>query len=131
MRPAQLIGGNAYTSSQAALGSHTLNLAAELAGTGLTLNAFRPGIVDTAIHAWITSQPPELIRVGVHDRFIGFREQGVLITPGRSASDTRGRVEAAWSSVGFVVVEWQFDRRSVNKRPAVCYLTQETVVMPD
>jgi hypothetical protein len=40
-------------------------------------------------------------------------------------------VEAAWSSVGFVVVEWQFDRRSVNNRSAVCYLTQETVAMPD
>jgi NAD(P)-dependent dehydrogenase (short-subunit alcohol dehydrogenase family) len=108
VRPAQLIGGNAYTSSQAALGSHTLNLAAELAGTGLTLNAFRPDIVDTAIQAWITSQPPELIRVGVHDRFIGFREQGVLITPGRSAGcrtlaigwRPRGRRSASSSSSG-------------------------------
>ena len=51
--PSQLIGGNAYTSSKAALDAHTLNLSAELADTGVTANAFRPGIVDTAIHYWI------------------------------------------------------------------------------
>jgi len=34
--PAAMIGGNAYTATKAALEAHTLNLAAELAGSGVT-----------------------------------------------------------------------------------------------
>ena len=84
--PSQLIGGNAYTSSKAALDAHTLNLAAELADTGVTVNAFRPGIVDTAIHEWVRSQPAERIGAGLRDQFIKFQETGLLISPKQSAA---------------------------------------------
>ncbi len=40
---------NAYATSKAALEAHTLNLAAELAGTEITVNAFQPGSVNTAV----------------------------------------------------------------------------------
>ena len=42
-------GLNAYAASKAALEAHTLGLAAELAGTGVTVNIVRPGPVDTAM----------------------------------------------------------------------------------
>ena len=98
--PSQLIGGNAYTSSKAALDAHTLNLAAELADTGVTVNAFRPGIVDTAIHEWVRSQPAERIGAGLRDQFVGFRAAGLLIRPEQSAAalisrlagDTTGQI---------------------------------------
>jgi NAD(P)-dependent dehydrogenase (short-subunit alcohol dehydrogenase family) len=35
-----------------------VNLAAELSGTGVTVNAYRPGGVDTAMQAWIRGQDP-------------------------------------------------------------------------
>jgi NAD(P)-dependent dehydrogenase (short-subunit alcohol dehydrogenase family) len=98
--PSQLIGGNAYTSSKAALEAHTLNLAAELADTGVTVNAFRPGIVDTAIHDWVRNQPAERIGEGLRNQFIKFHEAGLLISPEQSAasllarlgSDTAGQI---------------------------------------
>jgi NAD(P)-dependent dehydrogenase (short-subunit alcohol dehydrogenase family) len=43
---------------KAAVEAHTLGLAAELAGTGVTVNIVRPGPVDTAMPAWILAQPP-------------------------------------------------------------------------
>jgi 3-deoxy-D-manno-octulosonate 8-phosphate phosphatase KdsC-like HAD superfamily phosphatase len=39
--PAAMIGGNAYATTKAALEAHTINLAAELAGSGVTDNVYR------------------------------------------------------------------------------------------
>lgn len=101
-QPAKMIGGNAYATSKAALEAHTLNLAAELAGTGVTVNVYRPGRVDTAMQRWIRTQPAEKIGVELHDRFVKSYEQGVLTTPlvsaqsllERLASDATGEI---WS----------------------------------
>jgi NAD(P)-dependent dehydrogenase (short-subunit alcohol dehydrogenase family) len=83
--PAGMIRGNAYAATKAALEAHTVNLSAELAGTGVTVNAYRPGGVDTAMQAWIRSQDPE--RIGdLHERFNKNYAEGTLITPEHSAA---------------------------------------------
>ena len=83
--PAGMIRGNAYATTKAALEAHTVNLAAELAGTGVTVNAYRPGGVDTAMQAWIRNQDPQ--RIGaLHERFNKNFAEGTLITPEHSAA---------------------------------------------
>jgi NAD(P)-dependent dehydrogenase (short-subunit alcohol dehydrogenase family) len=83
--PAGMVRGNAYATTKAALEALTVNLAAELAGTGVTVNAYRPGGVDTAMQAWIRSQDPE--RIGaLHERFNRNFAEGTLITPEYSAA---------------------------------------------
>jgi NAD(P)-dependent dehydrogenase (short-subunit alcohol dehydrogenase family) len=84
--PAGMVRANAYAATKTALEAHTVNLAAELAGTGVTVNAYRPGGVDTAMQAWIRSQEPERIGTGLHERFNKNFAEGTLITPGRSAA---------------------------------------------
>ena len=83
--PAAMVGMNAYAASKAALEAHTLNLAAELAGTGVTVNVLRPGTVDTAMPAWIRAQPPAQIGAALHDRFMVMHESGVMASPARPA----------------------------------------------
>ncbi|MGD0607568.1 MAG: SDR family NAD(P)-dependent oxidoreductase [Streptosporangiaceae bacterium] len=83
--PAGMIRANAYATSKAALEAHSANLAAELDGTGVTVNVFRPGAVDTAMQAWIRGQAPEQIGAELHDRFTRNYEQGTLLTPEQSA----------------------------------------------
>ncbi len=84
-QPAMMVGMNAYATSKAALEAHTLNMAAELSGSGVTVNVYRPGAVDTAIHEWIRAQEPERIGAELHSRFIRMQESGQLITPTASA----------------------------------------------
>jgi NAD(P)-dependent dehydrogenase (short-subunit alcohol dehydrogenase family) len=72
--------------TKAALEAHTANLAAEVAGTGVTVNAYRPGGVDTAMQAWIRGQDPERIGTTLHERFTRSFAEGTLITPEHSAS---------------------------------------------
>ena len=84
--PAGMVRGNAYAATKAALEAHTVNLAAELRGTGVTVNAYRPGGVDTARQAWIRRQDPERIGAGLHDRFNRNYAEGALITPEHSAA---------------------------------------------
>src|SRR5262249_22981157 len=84
--PAGMIGGNAYAATKAALEAHTVTLAAELRGTGVTVNAYRPGGVDTAMQAWIRGQDPGRIGAALHERFNRNYAEGTLITPGHSAA---------------------------------------------
>jgi NAD(P)-dependent dehydrogenase (short-subunit alcohol dehydrogenase family) len=84
--PGAMVGGNAYAAGKAALEAHSVNLAAELEGTGVTVNAFRPGAVDTAMQGWIRDQDPAEIGSALHERFVGTYESGALITPEDSAA---------------------------------------------
>jgi NAD(P)-dependent dehydrogenase (short-subunit alcohol dehydrogenase family) len=84
--PAGMVRGNAYATTKAALEAHTVNLAAELRGTGVTVNAYRPGGVDTAMQAWIRRQDPGRIGAGMHERFNRNYAEGTLITPEHSAA---------------------------------------------
>ena len=90
--PAGMLRANAYATSKAALEAHTLNLAAELADTGVTVNAFRPGGVDTAMQAWIRDQNPEHIGAELHDRFTQNSQDGTLLSPEQSASSLLARL---------------------------------------
>jgi 3-oxoacyl-[acyl-carrier protein] reductase len=90
--PAAMIGMNAYAASKSALEAHTLNLAAELAGTGVTVNVYRPGSVDTAMQGWIRSQSAEEIGAALHERFIESYERGSLLTPEQSARTLLARL---------------------------------------
>jgi 3-oxoacyl-[acyl-carrier protein] reductase len=84
-RPDAMIGMNAYAASKAALEAHTVNLAAEVAGSGVTVNAYRPGSVDTAMQAWIRAQDPERIGRELHGWFTASFASGQLMTPEESA----------------------------------------------
>ena len=84
--PGGMVRGNAYATTKAALEAHTINLAAELRGTGVTVNGYRPGGVDTAMQAWIRQQDPQRIGASLHERFTRNYEQGSLITPEHSAA---------------------------------------------
>jgi NAD(P)-dependent dehydrogenase (short-subunit alcohol dehydrogenase family) len=90
--PAGMLRANAYATSKAALEAHTLNLAAELAGTGITVNVYRPGGVDTAMQAWIRDQNPEQIGSALHQGFVHSYQQGKLLTPSQSAASLLRRL---------------------------------------
>ena len=83
--PGTMVGMNAYAASKAALEAHTVNLAAELAGSGVTVNAFRPGSVDTAMQAGIRGQDPTRIGAALHEWFARSYAEGAMITPEQSA----------------------------------------------
>jgi NAD(P)-dependent dehydrogenase (short-subunit alcohol dehydrogenase family) len=83
--PGTMVGLNAYAATKAALEAHALNLAAEVAGSGVTVNVYRPGSVDTAMQGWIRDQPPAEIGAVLHQHFQASYEQGALITPEQSA----------------------------------------------
>ena len=85
-RPDSMLHFNAYAATKAALEAYTVNLAAELRGTGVTVNAYRPGGVDTAMQAWIRQQDPERIGTAAHERFSQNFAEGTLITPEQSAA---------------------------------------------
>lgn len=90
--PAGMPRANAYATTKAALEAHTLNLAAELAGSGVTANVFRPGGVDTEMQAWIRSQNPALVGTELHHQFVSRYQQGRLLTPEQSAASLLPRL---------------------------------------
>jgi 3-oxoacyl-[acyl-carrier protein] reductase len=91
-RPQGMIGANAYATSKAALEAHTINLATELQGSGVAINAYRPGQVDTAMQGWIRAQPPEKVGAELHGRFVANLEEGVLLSADESAAGLLYRI---------------------------------------
>ncbi len=79
--PTAMPRGNAYVTSKAALEAHSVNLAAELAGSGVAVNVLRPGILDTGQQSWLREQGAEGIGAYLHARYRGFAEQGKLTDP--------------------------------------------------
>lgn len=90
--PAAMPGMTVYAASKAGLEAHTLNLAAELDGSGVTVNIYRPGAVDTAMQQWIRDQPAERIGAALRDRFEAMHAGGQLITPEQSARSLLDRI---------------------------------------
>jgi NAD(P)-dependent dehydrogenase (short-subunit alcohol dehydrogenase family) len=103
--PGAVVGLNAYAATKAALEAHTLNLAAELAGSGVTVNVFRPGSVDTAMQEWFRNQPPEQIGAALHHQFQSSYEQGALITPEHSARSLLAQIAGAASGEIWTVTD--------------------------
>jgi NAD(P)-dependent dehydrogenase (short-subunit alcohol dehydrogenase family) len=90
--PAAMPGMTTYAASKAGLEAHTLSVAAELDGTGVTANVYRPGTVDTAMQAWIRDQSPARIGATLHARFAAMHTDGRLISPERSARSLLARL---------------------------------------
>lgn len=94
-RPGTMVGGNVYTATKSALEAHTLNLAAELEHTGVTVNVYRPGTVDTAMQGYIRGQDPDQVRGGLVERFQRMQAGGHLITAEASAGSLVARMAGA------------------------------------
>jgi NAD(P)-dependent dehydrogenase (short-subunit alcohol dehydrogenase family) len=63
-------GGNIHAACVAALEAHTVNLAAELTGTGVTVNALRAHGVGTALQTWLAGVDPEAVDDPLIRRFV-------------------------------------------------------------
>ncbi|WP_219419887.1 SDR family NAD(P)-dependent oxidoreductase [Pseudonocardia nigra] len=76
----------AYSASKAGLNQLTLNLATELAGTGVAVTAVDPGPVDTAMQDYMRDQPADVIGDGVHQMFQRFHTESRLNHPTQPAN---------------------------------------------
>jgi len=85
-RPPGMPSANAYSTSKAALDMFTLHLAGEVAGTGVTANAVRPGVVDTEMQTFMRGHPVSQVGAEFHERFHGLHERGELIAASTAAS---------------------------------------------
>jgi len=69
-----------------ALEAHAVDPAAEPGGTGVTMNAYRPGGMDTIMQARIGREDPGRIGTTAYERFNRNFAEGALITPEQSAA---------------------------------------------
>jgi len=76
--------GNAYSVTKAGLESMIRNLAHEISGSGVTVNAVRPGNVDTYMQTYVRALPAE--QAGeARNFFTDIYEKGALLKPEQPA----------------------------------------------
>jgi enoyl-[acyl-carrier-protein] reductase (NADH) len=80
-----LPGGNICAACIAALEAHTVNLAAELTGTGITVNALRAQEMGTSLRTWLAGVDPEAIDDPSIRRFILSQTDIGVVDSDRSA----------------------------------------------
>jgi NAD(P)-dependent dehydrogenase (short-subunit alcohol dehydrogenase family) len=90
--PRQMVGGGIYAAIKAALQAHALNLAAELEGTGVTVNIYRPGRVGDEMAEWICRRDPARLDSELGPRLLPGGASPQLITPEASAAALVGRL---------------------------------------
>lgn len=92
--PRNAIGSGVYAATKSALEAHTLSLATELAGSGVSVNAYRPGIVDTPMQQWVREQDPDAVGHVLHARFVDSHRSGRLLSPEHTARTLVSRLES-------------------------------------
>jgi NAD(P)-dependent dehydrogenase (short-subunit alcohol dehydrogenase family) len=81
-----IVNASAYSVTKAAVNMFSLNLADEVAGTGVTVNALRPGRVDSDMQTWIRERPRELVGDRLKDEFVEFYTSGRLFEASQPAA---------------------------------------------
>jgi NAD(P)-dependent dehydrogenase (short-subunit alcohol dehydrogenase family) len=76
-----MVPANAYSVSKAGLEMLTLNLAAELKGSGVLAHAFRPGTVESEMQIYVRSQSPAEVGEALVTQFQAMKDQGQLLAP--------------------------------------------------
>lgn len=74
--PPGMPSASAYSVSKAGLDMLTAQLAPELVGSGVTVNAVRPGTADTAMQEYMRAQPREQVGGPFFDRFSRLHAEG-------------------------------------------------------
>ncbi|WP_406054139.1 SDR family NAD(P)-dependent oxidoreductase [Kribbella sp. NBC_00889] len=97
-------GGNIYAACAAALEAHTVNLAAELTGTGITVNALRVQRMGTSVRTWLAAVDPAAIDDPLIRRFIFSQTDIGTVDFDRSAAILLGHLATTetghvWSAV--------------------------------
>jgi benzil reductase ((S)-benzoin forming) len=70
-----------YCIAKGGLNQLTRILALELAGDGIRVNGLDPGVMDTGMQEGIRGAGPRTLGSGTWQRFVAFKENGLLVPP--------------------------------------------------
>jgi NAD(P)-dependent dehydrogenase (short-subunit alcohol dehydrogenase family) len=104
--PTFMVGGNAYVTTKTAVEAHSLNLASELTGTGVTVNVYRPGAVDTTMQDWVRAQGTDTVGPAVHAQFQRVHAEDGLYRPEVTAGVLVDRLETDDNGQVWNVTDW-------------------------
>jgi len=117
-RPPGILGASAYSVSKAALEAFTTTIATELAGTGITMNAIRPGTMETGMQERLRRASDDELPPHVRERYEALFCAGHLTGPRVSAefvaavmeTDINGQVlDSRRPLANYLAEDWDAD----------------------